>query len=137
MKKLRLDATMKNIPRFMSFILDEAKKTKMTHKELHAIELTSEEILTNIISYAYGEKPEDVEVGVENSGKSIKIAFTDRGKEFDMTVARDPDINLPLDNREPGGLGIFLTKHLMDEVRYERMGDINRVEIVKYLSKEQ
>lgn len=137
MKTLKLDASMKNISKFISFIKDEAKRMGMNHKQLHAIELTSEEILTNIISYAYEETPEEVEVVVENIGKGIKIAFSDSGKEFDMTNARDPDINLPLEDREPGGLGIFLTKHLMDQVRYERTGDINRVEIVKYLPKEQ
>ncbi len=137
MKTLKLNATIKNIPVFMSFILAEAKKTEITLKQLHAIELTSEEILTNIISYAYEEKPDDIEVGVENSGEVMKISFSDNGKEFDITNACDPDINLPLEDRQPGGLGIFLTKQLMDQVYYQRIGDINRVEIVKYLSKEQ
>ena len=137
MKTLKLDASMKNISKFISFIVDEAKRMGMSHKQLHAIELTSEEILTNIISYAYEEKPEDVEISLEDIGNGIKIAFSDRGKEFDMTTAQDPDINLALEDREPGGLGIFLTKHLMDQVSYKRTGDINRVEIVKHLRKEQ
>lgn len=137
MKTLKLNASINNIPRFLSFIMDEAKEMDMNHKQLHAVELTSEEILTNIISYAYTEGPDDIEVEVENTGRGLKIVFSDRGSEFDMTNALDPDINLPLEDREPGGLGIFLTKHLMDEVYYKRTGDINRVEIVKYLRKEQ
>lgn len=80
-----------------------------------------EEILVNIISYGY-EDGRDHEIRIELSCKEGKItaAFTDDGKPFNILEMETPDITAPADDRPIGGLGIHLTRSMMDEVNYKR-----------------
>ena len=59
------------------------------------------------------------------------LRITDRGIPFDPLARRDPDINLSAEEREIGGLGIFMVKKTMDEVRYERIENQNVLTMIK------
>ena len=64
---------------------------------------------------------------------SIVFVLTDTGKEFDPTLAPEADITLSADEREIGGLGIFLIRQIMNEVRYERIDGKNVLTLEKKL----
>jgi len=96
-------------------------------KLLHPVELSLEEVLVNVISYAYPEEEKgSIEVDCSwDSRQGITIQVKDSGIAFDPLDKPDPDINLSLDERGIGGMGIFLTKTMMDRVTYERRGGKN------------
>lgn len=85
------------------------------------IDLAVEEIFVNIASYAYSPEEGTAAVRVEltEDPVSVSISFLDRGVPYDPLSKEDPDVKALAQERKIGGLGIFLTKQVMDEVRYE------------------
>lgn len=86
------------------------------------VRLCVEEVEENILCYSGSTW---VEVAVVNDGGKLSISFRDGGIAFDPLAKEDPDINAPLEERNIGGLGIFLCKQMMDLVEYKRDGDAN------------
>lgn len=101
-------------------------------KIIYPIHLACEEIIMNIVSYAY---PDDVEgyvkIQIESDDKAITISFIDSGVAFDPLAKEMPDTSIPLEDRDIGGLGIFLTQQTMDDVTYQRVDDKNILTIKK------
>jgi serine/threonine-protein kinase RsbW len=82
-----------------------------------------DELLANIVSHgAAGGRQPAVDVALRREGDAVELVLTDDGPAFDPLAGPAPDLTLPLEARQPGGLGIALVKALMDEVRYERRG---------------
>lgn len=86
------------------------------------VRLCVEEVEENILCYSGSTW---VEVAVEKENGILSISFRDGGVAFDPLAKADPDINAPLEERQIGGLGIFLCKQMMDLVEYERLGNDN------------
>ncbi len=103
------------------------------HKVVYKIELALEEVLVNIASYAYDSEPGDIRIEYEllDSPRMIKIQIIDSGKEFNPLAHEDPDISLSVEEREVGGLGLFIVKNTMDEVKYDRRDNKNILTIKK------
>ncbi len=99
------------------------------------IELAVEEIFVNIANYAYA--PEigraTVRVSVSDDPLTVTITFIDRGVPYDPLKRSDPDVTLSAEEREIGGLGIFMTKKVMDEVAYEYKDGQNVLTLKKRL----
>ena len=85
------------------------------------IELAVEEIFVNIAKYAYSPEVGRAKVRVELEQDPLKviITFIDQGMPYDPLAKEDPDVTLSAEQRDIGGLGIFLTKQTMDDVEYE------------------
>lgn len=86
---------------------------------LFKIRLCIEEVVENIVNYAYTHGDGWIVGKTERIGDSIVISLRDAGIPFDPLAKADPDITLPAEARDIGGLGIFLCKKMMDSVRYE------------------
>lgn len=82
--------------------------------------LVAEEIFVNIAHYAYPDGAGDAVIGVQVSGQPpvLTLRFADRGIPFDPLAQPEADITLPAQERPIGGLGIFLTRKIMDEAAY-------------------
>lgn len=80
--------------------------------------LCLEEIFVNIVTYGYADKKGQVILDVSTSDIQVSITFTDTGKYFNPLAKDDPDITLPAQEREIGGLGIFMVKNIMDSIYY-------------------
>ena len=119
--ELNLEATAENLPRVTAFIEDQLEKAGCPARELMFISVAAEEIFVNIAHYAYAPGTGEVRIRTALSEKnsSIKVTFMDRGVRFDPLSLKDPDITLPADDREIGGLGIYMTKETMDQLEYE------------------
>jgi anti-sigma regulatory factor (Ser/Thr protein kinase) len=88
--------------------------------------LVAEEVLANVVLHGLGEGAEgSVELRVEPIEGGFRLRFVDPGPAFDPLAEPDPDLDLPLEDRPIGGLGIHLVRTLAEEVRYERRGDEN------------
>jgi anti-sigma regulatory factor (Ser/Thr protein kinase) len=80
-----------------------------------------DELVANIVTHASAANPDaSFDVWFRREGESVEIVVADDGPEFNPFTRANPDVTLPLDGRQPGGLGIMLVKSLMDDVRYER-----------------
>ena len=99
------------------------------------VNLVLEELILNVMDYgAEGSDPDsdpDIALEIQSDGDSILIDLSDRGRPFDpLTEAPEPDLESSVAERRVGGLGVHLTKTLMDEVSYLREADRNRLSIV-------
>jgi sigma-B regulation protein RsbU (phosphoserine phosphatase) len=90
------------------------------------INLVLDDLLSNIISYAYPETDTgQIETGFAFEDGQLQITLIDDGIPFDPLSAAQPDLDTPLEDRALGGLGIFLVRELMDDISYKRDGDRN------------
>lgn len=94
--------------------------------------LALEEAVTNVILYAYpGEKDKDIYISITSGKEELKTVIIDSGLAFNPLEKQEPDLSLPLEERPIGGLGIFLVKQLMTEVKYSRSENKNILTMIK------
>ncbi|MCK9159530.1 MAG: ATP-binding protein [Bacteroidaceae bacterium] len=118
----------------IDYVMD-APEVKPYHELAYALRLVTEEIVVNINNYAYTDKEKGyLIVSIEKKEDNLIMEFRDGGVPFDPLVKEDPDITLPLEEREIGGLGIFLTKKLMDSLSYNRVSGENVLILVKHIT---
>ena len=98
-----------------------------------AVCVAIEEVFVNVAHYAYGDGEGDMTLGIGFDTESREITFrmTDKGTPFDPLKKPDPDITLSAEEREIGGLGIFITKKTMDTVSYAYENGENVLTMIK------
>ena len=89
------------------------------------LDIALEEMFVNIVHYAYGEEAGEVCIAFETEQNGITITLKDEGVAFDPLSREDPDITLSAEERDIGGLGIYIVKKNMDTVSYAREGNQN------------
>jgi serine/threonine-protein kinase RsbW len=91
--------------------------------------LALDEAVTNVIGHAFAGQPPPHRIAVELDITDATTTATviDNGRAFDPSAAAEPDVSLPLEKRDPGGLGILLIYRMIDRVEYRRVGDENRL----------
>ncbi len=119
--ELEVEAISENLAEVQTFLEERLGEAGCPPKTLMQINVAVEEIFINIASYAYAPETGNAVVRVEvtKDPAVVTITFSDRGKPYDPTAREDPDISLSADDRPIGGLGVFLTKKIMDEASYE------------------
>ena len=127
---LRLSAKLENLGGFIGPLSDCAKAQGFEQGKISKIELAAEEALVNIFRYAYPEAPGDVEMICKEEAGRLTIEIIDSGIPFDVTAMPEPRIADGVHDREPGGLGVFFIKKVMDEVRYRRENDQNILTLI-------
>ncbi len=92
-----------------------------------------EEVFVNVAHYAYGEGEGNMSLGIgfDEESRAITFRMTDKGIPFDPLKKPDPDISLSADEREIGGLGIFITKKTMDSLTYTYEYNENILTMIK------
>ena len=115
--KKKFIAEKKELDNIIMFINSEIEKD-VDKKTLMKIDVVIEEIFVNIASYAYKEEKGFVDISIKNENNKIIISFEDMGVPFNPLLKEDPDVTLSAENREPGGLGIYMMKKMMDNVEY-------------------
>ena len=126
-KELTLEATLENIPRVTAWIDEALEALDCSLKAQTQIDIAIDEIFGNIVHYAYpeGTGRATVQFDCDPETKMASITFIDQGVPFDPLAKADPDTTLGIDDREVGGLGIFLVKKTMDDVAYQFRGGSN------------
>ncbi len=120
------------LPEITAFICDFGEKSNIHPKKMMHLDLAIDEVVANICNYAYMKPPGEILVRVKGTEGKFEVSFIDKGIPFDPLSLDDPDIASELNDREIGGLGIFLIRRVMDEVHYKREGDKNILILVLY-----
>ena len=128
------------LPAVPESIMDAQKRIRDYVSDLHCnirslleLDIIVEETFINIASYAYNPDKGTATVRVEVSEEPVvvTITFVDHGIPYDPLAKEDPDVTLSAEEREIGGLGIFMTKKLMDDVVYEYKDGSNILRLIK------
>lgn len=133
--ELTIEALAENLNIVTEFVDQRLEQIECPMKAQMQIDVALEEIFINIANYAYqpGKGPATVRVDVTDDPLTITITFVDHGIPYDPLAKEDPDVTLPADQRQIGGLGIFMTKKLMDDVVYEYKDGSNILRLIKKL----
>ena len=129
--ELTIEAAAENLNEVQTFLEERLSKTACPMKSRMQIGLAAEEVFINIASYAYapGKGQATVRVGIGDG--DVRITFIDRGIPYDPLKKQDPDVTLSAEERNIGGLGVFLAKKLMDDVYYEYRDGQNILTLIK------
>ena len=133
-KSIILANDVSEISKLVAFVEEVGETLELAPDVVFNLNLVLEEAVVNVINYAYPkEEHQYIYLSAHLHDGSIVFVLTDTGKEFDPTLAPEADINLSADEREIGGLGIFLIRQIMNEVKYERIDGKNVLTLGKKL----
>jgi serine/threonine-protein kinase RsbW len=114
-----------------------AKKHQLSPKDVFEIHLCLEEHITNIISHGYTDsKTHLIEITLSVENEKFVVCIEDDGIAFNPTKIAAPDFQCPLEERKIGGLGVYLTKHFMDNLVYQRSGNKNVLVMTKKIDRQ-
>lgn len=135
MKELEIEALTENLPQVLAFVDEQLEAADCPMKIQMQIDIAVEEIFVNIAHYAYAPEVGSAIVRVEilPDPPSADITFIDSGIPYDPLAKADPDITLSAEERQIGGLGIFMVKKSMDDVKYEYLDGHNILTLKKGL----
>ena len=135
MKEITVAATVENIETVTDFVNEQLEALACPRKTQMQLDVAIDELFSNIAYYAY--KPEigeaTVRVEVTEEPLAVIITFIDNGVPYDPLAKEDPDITLSAEEREIGGLGIYMVKKTMDDITYEYKDGQNILKIKKRL----
>ena len=133
-KSIILANDIAEISRLNMFVEEIGEEFSLAPDVTFNLNLVLEEAVVNIINYAYPkEEHQTIYLSARLRNGSIVLVLTDTGKEFDPTMVPEADITLSADERQIGGLGIFLIRQIMNEVKYERIEGKNVLTLEKKL----
>ncbi len=116
--EIDVEADLENLNVISRFIDRVMREIGADEQRLFEIQLAVDEACTNIIQYAYSGEGGPISIRCQLVDDSLVIAIRDQGKPFDPSSVPRPDLGAGVSERKVGGLGIFLIKKMMDEVRY-------------------
>ncbi|MBQ6504870.1 MAG: ATP-binding protein [Flexilinea sp.] len=133
--EIELDAQTENLPSVIEFVETFLDRVSCPMKSMMQISVAVDEIFTNISSYAYhsGIGKAKIYLAQLTDPRAVQLTFIDSGVPYDPLAKEDPDVTLSASERQIGGLGIFMAKKLMDEVKYEYRDGKNILRMKKYL----
>ena len=136
-RSLTLPNDISTIPQLSEFIGSFCDEAGIGMETTMSLNLALEEAVVNVMDYAY---PKDtagyVNIDVRTDADCVVFVITDNGIPFDPTAMKDVDTTLPLEERSIGGLGIFLTRQIMDDISYERSNGRNILTLKKNINNE-
>jgi serine phosphatase RsbU (regulator of sigma subunit)/anti-sigma regulatory factor (Ser/Thr protein kinase) len=133
-----LETTIQNrlpeIERFKHSFNAFSEQNRIPTSVRRKMNLVFDELLNNIISYAYSDDDEhDIEIGLKLLENRLMVSIVDDGIPFNPLNVDSPDIELSLGERKVGGLGVHLVRKVIDKVSYQRRIDKNMITFVQYL----
>lgn len=137
MKQIIVPSKIEQVAVVTSFIDEYLEECSCPIKVSLQIDIAIDEIFSNIVYYAYDDTDKDsnrITVSIEklDNPEGVVISFIDNGKKYNPLEKEDPDTTLSADDRQIGGLGIFIVKKSMDEVSYKYEDNSNIFTITKY-----
>jgi anti-sigma regulatory factor (Ser/Thr protein kinase) len=131
LSQLKLPADINNLREFVEFVSSCAEGQGISPGRITEIGVATEEVLVNICNYAYQDQVGDVKVSciLDDESRFI-IEIEDAGIPFDVLSIGEPDLIDDIDERQVGGLGVFIIKELVEDVQYRREDNKNILKLV-------
>ena len=134
-KELHIDASVDKLPEVLAFIDENLEQLECPMKKQMQIDVAVEELFVNISQYAYtsGKGRASLQLSFDEETRTLSITFIDDGVPYNPLEKEDPDTTLSAEQRQIGGLGIFMVKKSVDDMIYERKNGQNILTILKKL----
>ncbi len=130
--ELKLEANIENTREAVGFVKECLEDYGFERKRAARTALAVEELFVNIAKYAYKDVSGSVTIILDREKNNcVRIEIIDEGIPYDPSSREDPDITLPLKKRGIGGMGIFMARRIMDEMKYERRDNRNHLVLIK------
>jgi len=127
-KSYKIPATVEALETALDPVIIELEDIEASHKDIYRIRLSLDEVLTNVVSYAYKDKGQgeiEIKYNINMVSRVVTICVIDNGVPFNPLEVSDPDISKPASERKIGGLGLYIVKKNMDEIDYRRENNQN------------
>ena len=136
MKEIQVASEIKNIEKIIAFTESELEKLDCPMKIQTQLDIAIDEIASNICRYAYGDAAGEITVRLDfdPEDRMLNLVFMDGGMPYNPLEKPDPDVTLSAEEREIGGLGIFMVKKSMDDMLYEYSEGRNILTLKKKLA---
>jgi len=131
-RRITIPGILERVPEVCSFVAAAAEAVGLDDRGVYHCEMAADEWCTNIIEHGYaGRVSSHIQVTLQLRPAELTVTFADDGPSFDPTTLPEPDPSQPLEDRQPGGLGWFFIRKIMDDVRYEFKQGHNVLTMVK------
>ena len=131
-------AILTNLKVIRDFVEKSAHYLQVPKTMIDDVVQAVDEAVTNIILHGYAGQEGMVDVELERQGQALFVRLRDQAPLFDPTTIPSPDLSLSLEQRRPGGLGIYLIRQLTDQIQYHSLAERgNELTLVKLLSREE
>lgn len=128
---LTINADINEIPRVSDMLEEAMGEHGFPDEDILDTQLAVEEVVTNVIMHGYGEAGGEIVVSCQPGSDAIVIRVEDKAGPFDPLSLPEPDINADIEDRKIGGLGIFLTRQVMDDIAYRYENKKNILTLTK------
>ena len=135
MKELEIEAKLDNLNQVLAFVDGVLEENECPMRVQMQMDVAVEEIFVNIANYAYAPNVGKAKIRIEIGGepRMVQVTFIDGGVPYDPLAKPDPDVTLSAEERQIGGLGIFMVKKSMDHMLYEYKDKQNILTLQKNL----
>lgn len=132
---LTIEALVKNVDYVTEFVDELLEKMGCSRKSMTQINIALDELFSNICNYAYGDRVGNATIRLRKleDKNAVELTLEDEGAPFNPLKVEEPDITLSLAERGIGGLGIFMVRKTMDDIRYAYENGRNILTIIKSL----
>lgn len=132
---LQITAELKNIPTVHRFIESGARDLAIGAEDVYDLRLAVEEVITNTITYGHPGRAGTIQIELSREDNAVVVQLWDEAKVFDPTTSPPPDFSRPPSERPVGGMGLYLLRESVDEIRHEAIeGGGNHLTLIKTLS---
>jgi serine/threonine-protein kinase RsbW len=115
---LQVAADVAQLATIRAFVEQQTRALGIDAYDIYDLILAVNEAATNIVAHGYRGQPGTIEIELRLQGDAIEITLRDQAPLFDPTQVPTPDMSLPLHKRPLGGMGVHVTRELMDDIRY-------------------
>ncbi len=115
---LRVAAELNNLETIRHFVEQCALALQADQDTAFDLVQAVDECVTNIVEHGYNGQHGSIEIEIDRHGEDLTIVMRDHAPVFDPTGVPPPDLTQPLEDREPGGLGIYLARHMVDHMQH-------------------
>jgi len=129
--ELIIDSDIEEIPKVSALLDEEMQTYGFGREEILDTQLAVEEAITNVINHGYKKPGGEIIVSCRISPDRIEVQIIDAAPRFDPLSVPEPELDSTIEDREAGGLGVFLIRQVMDEISYRYENGKNILVLIK------
>jgi serine/threonine-protein kinase RsbW len=134
-KNILINNNLSEIEKLSKAVAEFGKINNLSSEVIYDVRLALEEVVSNIINYGFEDNYEhQISIEMNLQGETLTMKIKDDGKPFNPLEVKSTNLEKPFDEREIGGMGIYIVRKLMDNILYKREEGNNVLQLTKYLA---